>query len=94
MVFFEKCENICIFASNYKILFVIIKPWVVMTHQAETIELSCAYDMLQTEEMIDFIKTRYEKLLAKELNLVKVSAPVVVPDGTGINDDQIGRAHV
>ncbi len=61
-----------------------------MTHQAETIELSCAYDMLQTEEMIDFIKTRYEKLLAKELNLVKVSAPVVVPDGTGINDDLNG----
>lgn len=61
-----------------------------MTHQAETIEISCAYDMLQTEEMIDFIKTRYEKLLAGELNLVKVSAPVVVPDGTGINDDLNG----
>ncbi|HQH24473.1 MAG TPA: aspartate--ammonia ligase [Bacteroidales bacterium] len=61
-----------------------------MTHQAETIEVSCANDMLLTEEMIDFIKTRYEKLLAGELNLVKVSAPVVVPDGTGINDDLNG----
>jgi aspartate--ammonia ligase len=61
-----------------------------MTHQAETIEISCANDMLLTEEMIDFIKTRYEKLLAGELNLVKVSAPVVVPDGTGINDDLDG----
>ncbi|HBE40092.1 MAG TPA: aspartate--ammonia ligase [Bacteroidales bacterium] len=61
-----------------------------MTFQAETIEIGCASDMLQTEEMIDFIKTRYEKIIAGELNLVKVSAPVVVPDGTGINDDLNG----
>jgi len=61
-----------------------------MTFQAETIEISCASDMLQTEELIDFIKTRYEKTLAKHLDLVKVSAPVVVPDGTGINDDLDG----
>jgi len=61
-----------------------------MTFQAETIEISSASDMLQTEEMIDFIKTRYEKILAKELSLHKVSAPVVVPDGTGINDDLNG----
>ena len=61
-----------------------------MIFQAETIEISCASDMLLTEEMIDFIKTRYTKLLANELNLFKVSAPVVVPDGTGINDDLSG----
>lgn len=61
-----------------------------MTFQAETIEISSASGMLQTEEMIDFIKTRYEKILANELNLHKVSAPVVVPDGTGINDDLNG----
>jgi len=61
-----------------------------MTFQAETIQFICATDMLQTEEMIDFIKTRYEKTLASYLNIVKVSAPVVVPDGTGINDDLNG----
>jgi aspartate--ammonia ligase len=61
-----------------------------MTFQAETIKISSASDMLQTEELIDFIKTRYEKILAKHLDLVKVSAPVVVPDGTGINDDLNG----
>ncbi|MBN2861942.1 MAG: hypothetical protein JXN62_02195, partial [Bacteroidales bacterium] len=61
-----------------------------MTFQAETIQLSCATDMLKTEEMIDFIKTRYEKTLARELDISKVSAPVVVPDGTGINDDLSG----
>jgi aspartate--ammonia ligase len=61
-----------------------------MTFQAETIHISCANDMLKTEEMIDFIKTRYEKTLAQHLNIVKVSAPVVVPDGTGINDDLSG----
>ena len=61
-----------------------------MTFQAETIHISCANDMLKTEEMIDFIKTRYEKTLAQHLNIVKVSAPVVVPDSTGINDDLSG----
>ncbi len=61
-----------------------------MTFQAETIHISCANDMLKTEEMIDFIKTRYEKTLAQSLNIMKVSAPVVVPDGTGINDDLSG----
>ncbi|HOP59711.1 MAG TPA: aspartate--ammonia ligase [Bacteroidales bacterium] len=62
-----------------------------MTFQAETIHISCATDMLKTEEMIDFIKTRYEKTLAGLLDIVKVSAPVVVPDGTGINDDLNGE---
>ncbi len=46
--------------------------------------------MLKTEEMIDFIKTRYEKALAQSLNIMKVSSPVVVLDGTGINDDLSG----
>lgn len=61
-----------------------------MTYQTGTLEISCASRMLQTEEMIDFIKTDFEKILAKQLNIVKVSAPVVVLDGTGINDDLNG----
>lgn len=46
--------------------------------------------MLQMEEMIDFIKSDFERILAQQLKIVKVSAPVVVPDGTGINDDLNG----
>ncbi len=61
-----------------------------MTFHTDTLHISCASLMLQTEEMIDFIKLDFEKRLAKELNIVKVSAPVVVPDGTGINDDLNG----
>ena len=61
-----------------------------MKFTTETLKISCAAGMLQTEEMIDFIKTDFEKDLAKKLNIVKVSAPVVVLDGTGINDDLNG----
>ncbi len=61
-----------------------------MTYQTDTLEISSASRMLQTEEMIDFIKSDFEKILAKQLNIVKVSSPVVVLDGTGINDDLNG----
>lgn len=61
-----------------------------MKYQPDTLDISCASRMLQTEEMIDFIKTDFEKKLAKQLNIVKVSSPVVVLEGTGINDDLNG----
>lgn len=61
-----------------------------MNYQTDILETSCATRLLQTEEMIDFIKCDFEKRLAQHLNIVKVSAPVVVPDGTGINDDLNG----
>lgn len=61
-----------------------------MKVQADTIQLSCISEMLRKEEMIDFIKTDFEKRFAREMNIVKVSAPVIVPDGTGINDDLNG----
>lgn len=47
-------------------------------------------DMLRTEEAIFFIKDYFGKKLAASLNLVNVSAPVAVLDGTGINDDLNG----
>jgi aspartate--ammonia ligase len=47
-------------------------------------------DRLKTEEAICFIKDRFAKRLAHDLNLVKVSAPIAVLDGTGINDDLNG----
>jgi aspartate--ammonia ligase len=61
-----------------------------MTYQTDSVEISSAISMLQTEEMTDFIKSGFEKILARNLNIVKVSSPVIVLDGTGINDDLNG----
>jgi aspartate--ammonia ligase len=47
-------------------------------------------ERLATEEAICFIKESFSKRLAKGLNLVRVSAPIAVLDGTGINDDLNG----
>jgi len=55
--------------------------------QTETLSIS---DKLKTEEAICFIKERFAKRLVHNLNLVNVSAPIAVQDGTGINDDLNG----
>ncbi|HLN20629.1 MAG TPA: aspartate--ammonia ligase [Bacteroidales bacterium] len=47
-------------------------------------------DLLKTEEAIFFIKESFRRRLAAALDLVNVSAPVAVLDGTGINDDLNG----
>jgi aspartate--ammonia ligase len=47
-------------------------------------------DLLKTEEAISFVKDSFARELSRQLNLVKVSAPIVVLDGTGINDDLNG----
>ena len=47
-------------------------------------------DILRTEEAIFYIKETFGKRLAHNLNLVNVSAPIAVLDGTGINDDLNG----
>lgn len=46
--------------------------------------------MLQTEMAVTLIKDAFSQELAKRLNLIKVSCPLVVLDGTGINDDLNG----
>lgn len=48
------------------------------------------FDLTTTEEAIELVKTTFIKALAYELDLQKVSAPVVVLKGTGINDDLSG----
>lgn len=55
----------------------------------QTIKTSCQ-EFLKTEEYIHFIKESFRKRLADNLNLVNVSAPIAVLDGTGINDDLNG----
>ncbi len=47
-------------------------------------------DILKTEEALTVVKETFARELAKQLSLVKVSAPIAVLDGTGINDDLNG----
>lgn len=47
-------------------------------------------DILKTEEALTVVKETFSRELAKQLSLVKVSAPIAVLDGTGINDDLNG----
>lgn len=46
--------------------------------------------LLKTEEAIAFVKEIFTGLLSEKLKLHKVSSPLVVLDGTGINDDLSG----
>lgn len=46
-----------------------------------------ALDILETERAIMDIKLTFQTLLAKSLNLQRITAPLFVPSGTGINDD-------
>ncbi|MDH1883263.1 aspartate--ammonia ligase [Empedobacter sp. GD03797] len=43
--------------------------------------------LLRREQAISFVKEEFSKGLQKELNIIPVSGPLVVLDGTGINDD-------
>jgi aspartate--ammonia ligase len=61
-----------------------------MSQEAIQIQVSAVSDKLKTEEAICFIKEKFAKKLAKNLNLIRVSAPIAVLDGTGINDDLNG----
>jgi len=47
---------------------------------------SSPLDLRETEQAIKFIKDRFQLLLAKALNLTRVSAPIVVLSKTGLND--------
>ncbi len=47
-------------------------------------------DLLKTEQAITFVKQTFAQKLAQTLNLIPISSPLVVLDGTGINDDLNG----
>jgi aspartate--ammonia ligase len=44
-------------------------------------------ELLKTEEAISFVKETFSKQLSEKLTLIRVSSPLAVLDGTGINDD-------
>lgn len=46
--------------------------------------------ILETEAAISFVKERFLYHLCKKLDLVRVSSPIAVLDGTGINDELNG----
>lgn len=61
--------------------------------KTQTIEKTSAYDWLheyQTEKMIAELKEKFSAELKAKLNLIKVEAPLVVEQGSGINDDLNG----
>ena len=47
-------------------------------------------EILQTEEAIAYVKLHFAKYLRKALNLFPISSPMIVEEGTGINDDLNG----
>ena len=47
-------------------------------------------DRLSTEKTISFVKQQFKKHLCDALSLHQVSAPAIVWEGTGINDDLNG----
>jgi len=47
-------------------------------------------DRLETESAIETIKYQFPKILCHKLNLAKISSPLAIVDGTGINDDLNG----
>lgn len=53
-------------------------------------EYRSALNTEETEEAIKFVKDHFQQSLASALNLVRVTAPMVVETGTGINDDLNG----
>ena len=61
-----------------------------MSQEIIQIQVLAHTDKLKTEEAICLIKERFSKRLAHSLNLISVSAPIAVLDGTGINDDLNG----
>lgn len=51
-------------------------------------------DLMESQRAIKKIKDYFQQELAYGLNLRRVSAPLFVDPRTGLNDNQIGRAHV
>ena len=47
-------------------------------------------NLIETQIAIKYLKDKFEDLLAKKLNLVRVSAPLFVEESTGLNDNLNG----
>ncbi|MBD3627150.1 aspartate--ammonia ligase [Cyclobacterium sp.] len=54
------------------------------------LKYKCILNRRETERAIDLIKTRFPVMMSERLNLLKISCPLAILDGTGINDDLNG----
>lgn len=61
-----------------------------MRKSFEEIEYQPKLDLLTTQKAIKFLKEEFQKILSKNLNLTRVSAPLFVKSSTGLNDDLNG----
>lgn len=57
---------------------------------ATAYEPTLARDRSTTEDAIEFVRTQFASIFSRILGLQKVSAPIAVQHGTGINDDLNG----
>ena len=48
------------------------------------------FSLIETQSAIKYLKDKFEDLLSKKLNLVRVSAPLFVKKDTGLNDNLNG----
>ena len=46
--------------------------------------------LYKTQRAISFIKQSFQRILSNKLNLLRVSAPLFVKEGSGLNDDLNG----
>lgn len=56
-------------------------------------EYKSLLDLNQTEKAIKLVKDTFQQQLSSELNLRRVTAPLMVLKGTGVNDDLNGIEH-
>ncbi|KEO74186.1 aspartate--ammonia ligase [Anditalea andensis] len=59
-------------------------------HTAPHLTYKSILDRLETESALEFIKYHFPKILGNKLDLSKISSPLAIMDGTGINDDLNG----
>lgn len=62
----------------------------IQTSPQKSLQYRPLLDLSSTERAIEFVKTDFAHKLAQCLQLQKVSAPMLVQHGTGINDDLNG----
>ena len=72
------------FLINYK------KEVVIMRKDIYELEYNSKLDLIETQKAIKFVKDTFQKYLVKELNLLRVSAPLFVEKSSGLNDSLNG----
>lgn len=61
-----------------------------MKKDIASINYQSSLDVIETQRAIKYIKDTFEKYLSKALNLLRVSAPLFVISGSGLNDNLSG----